>query len=309
MNIRISAIICTHNRVDYLRKAIKSLVEQTLSKEVYEILIIDNGSTDNTKELVLKESHNVPNIRYIYEALIGLSQARNTGWQVAEGEYIAYLDDDAIASPHWLGKILEVFETVKPQPGCVVGKVEPIWEAPKPIWLSDSKLGNLAIVNWSDMPIVLNENQWLGGTNMSFPKKLLDKVNGFQPGLGRTGNKLFGGEDILLERQLMKKGYHCFYHPDVLVRHHIPHSRLTKNWLIRRSYWQGVSDALIQIYEESPSILWRLRKGMSTFLRILSSPRELMSLAIPTNNPEQFSLKCSVLARIGNVLTLWGIVK
>lgn len=308
VSVKISAIICTYNRAEYLRKAIKSLVEQTLSKDNYEIIIVDNASEDNTKEVV-KEFSDVSNLRYIYEAKLGLAQARNTGWQAAKGEYVAYIDDDTTASPSWLKKVLEVYGSVTPQPGCVGGKIEPIWEAPRPSWLPDSKLGDLAIVNWSDKPVILSEEQWLAGANMSLPKKILEEVNGFQIGLGRTGNKLFTGEDILLQRQLIRKGYSCFYHPEILVWHHIPASRLTKSWFIKRAFWQGVSDVSIRIYEESPSALPRLWKGMTTLLRILGSPREMFCFIVPTNNPDCFALKCSVLARIGGVLRLWNLIK
>lgn len=308
VSIRISAIICTHNRAQYLRKAITSLIQQELPKEYYEILIVDNASSDNTKEVV-QEFSNSTNVRYLYEEKVGLAQARNTGWRAANGEYVAYLDDDAIASPAWLRKIIETFVSVRPEPGCVGGKVEPVWEAPRPIWLSDSKLGDLAILDWSDKPVILNEKQWLAGANMSFPKKLLESMNGFQADLGRSGNKLFTGEDILLERQLMNRGYHCFYHPEILVQHHIAASRLTKDWFMKRAYWQGVADVSIRIYEESPPVLRRLFKGIITLLKMLLSPREIFCFAAPTDNPDCFTLKCSVLARIGGALRLWGLVK
>jgi glycosyltransferase involved in cell wall biosynthesis len=309
MDVKISVVIPTYNRTEYLRKAIKSLIDQTLPMDQYEILVIDNCSVDNTRKVVCEEFKNVRNLRYIYEPRLGLTYARNAGWQNATGEYIAYLDDDAVASRQWLEKILEVFETVKPQPGCVGGKIEPIWEAPRPSWLSDSKLGDLAILNWSNKPVVLNKKQWVAGANMSLPRKILEKVNGFQPGFGRASDKLFTGEDILLERKLAQMGYHCFYHPDILVWHHVPSSRLTKYWFIKRAYWQGVADASIQIHEESPSVSWRLLKGMTTLLRILLSPRELFCSLAPTNNPRCFHLKCSVLARAGHVLRLWGLVE
>jgi len=308
MNAMISSIICTHNRADYLRSAIKSLIDQTLPQEKYEIIVVDNASSDDTRNVV-SAFKGASNLRYVYEEKLGLAHARNTGWREAMGLYVAYLDDDALASEQWLEKILEVFETVKPKPGCLTGRIDPIWEVPQPVWLSDSQLGYLAILNWSDAPLILKKNQWLGGANMSFPKRLLEKVNGFNPNLGRMGRKLRSGEDILLQRQVMSKGYNCLYHPGIIVQHHIPASRLDKGWIVKRAFWQGVSDAFIQIYEESPSTLWRLRKGLTALLRILFSPRELVSLIIKTDDPNCMKLKCSVWARIATVLTLWGFVK
>src|SRR3989337_3554689 len=108
MSFVISAIICTHNRVEYLTKAIQSLVDQNIPKSKYEIIVVDNCSTDSTREVVEKFSSK-SNIRYIYEPTLGANKARNTGWRNARGKYIAYLDDDAIASPVWLCRILQGF--------------------------------------------------------------------------------------------------------------------------------------------------------------------------------------------------------
>jgi len=308
MSVRISAVICTYNRADYLRKSVKSICEQSLPKDEYEIIIVDNASTDNTSK-VAEEFTGLSNLRYIYEEEIGLAHARNKGWRSAHGEYVAYLDDDAIASSRWLANILEVFDTVRPKPGCVGGKVMPIWEAERPSWLSDSKLGELTIVNWSDTPLILNRQQWLAGANMAFPKVLLEETGGFHPHFGRKGNRLSTGEEIFLLRQIRRKGLSCFYHPEISVHHHIPASRLTKRWFLKRAFWQGVSDTYMGILEESPRYYVRFRKGLSTLLRILLSPQEIFSLAVPTNSPERFSLKCSVVARVGSILCLWKIVR
>ena len=147
MNIDISAIICTHNRASYLIKAIQSLVNQTLDKSLYEIIIVDNGSTDDTKRIVSEEFASVRNLKYVYEPILGLSQARNTGWKNAKGKYVAYLDDDAIADSQWIEKILLTFNSVKPTHGALGGKVEPIWESPRPRWVSDSMLVAVTIVD------------------------------------------------------------------------------------------------------------------------------------------------------------------
>lgn len=317
MGIRISAIICTHNRAEYLKKTIKSLINQTLPKEEYEVIVVDNSSTANTKQVIdqLREcqSTKIPeqkiDIRYVYEAVLGLSRARNTGWRNAKGEYVAYLDDDAIASNDWLEKILDFFKTVDPKPGCIGGKVEPIWEVPRPAWLSDKLLGQLTILDWGPEPLFLDDEQWFVGANMAFPKVLLKEIGGFQVKLGRIGNKLLSMEEILLRKEIEEKGYRCFYHPEVSVKHHILPHRLTKKWFQDRAYWNGVSSGYIQIYQRFPSIPVRLWKGIKTILRILLSPREFSCLVLSIENPDCFADKCSALARIGHVAALWGLVR
>lgn len=217
MNIRISAVICTLNRMEYLRKAIKSLTEQTLPKERYEILIVDNRSTDGTRGVVLDEFSSVQNLRYLHEPILGLSQARNTGWQNADGKYMAYLDDDAVASSNWLEKILSVFDAAGSDIGCVGGRIVPIWKTPRTPWLPAELLSYLSVMNPSNNPMILDNNKQIAGANIAFPKDVLEEIGGFRTDLGRKGDKLLSNEEILLRRQLEAKGYSCFYHPGIVV--------------------------------------------------------------------------------------------
>lgn len=310
MSVRISSIICTLNRAGYLRKAIKSLVEQTITKENYEILVVDNGSTDSTKQIIIEEFAQVQNLRYVYEPIMGLSQARNTGLAQAKGEYVAYLDDDAIACSNWLEKIVEVFETVKPQPGCAGGKIEPIWEAPRPSWLSDRLMTYLTTLDYSQTPISLNDTPCrLPGANMAFPRCLLQDMGGFQVELGRKGSNLLSNEEFLIQQQLVDKGYSCFYHPEIAVSHHVPASRLTKDFFVSRLYWEGISKAIMQMHQESPSNLKRLRMTMPVLLKICQSPRQIANTIIPTNNPNRFAQKCLTLSQVSYILGLLGFVK
>jgi len=309
MNVHISAVVCTFNRVDYLRKAIKSLVNQTLPKEHYEILVVDNGSTDGTCLVVLEEFSSVQNLRYFYEPLLGLSQARNTGWQHAIGRYVAYLDDDAIASSNWLAKILSVFDTVGSEIGCVGGRVVPIWKTPRTRWLPSELLSYLSVMNPANNPTVLDHNKQIAGANIAFTKNVLEAVGGFQTDLGRKGDKLLSNEEVLLRRQIETKGYSCFYHPEIVVWHHVPAERVTKSFLLRRLYWQGVSEALTQVHQKPLSTSVRLRVGISEAFSIVLSPLEIFNLLKPTNDPDRFKRKCFTCARIGYILGMWGIVK
>ena len=187
---------------------------------------MDNASEDATPD-VIREFSDMPQLRSIYEPILGLSRARNTAWQNAHGTYVAYLDDDAVASRRWLESYLEVFERVKPTPGSVGGKCEPIWEVPQPDWLADQMLTSLSVYDWSDTPITLNEDQWISGCNIAFPLQVLEEVGGFREDLGRNGNKLLSGEETFLRRQLDARGYTSVYHPKIAVGHHISPQRLT----------------------------------------------------------------------------------
>ena len=316
MAIQISAVICTFNRASYLRKALQSLVDQTLNSDLYEILVVDNHSTDNTKQVVTEEFAHVSNLHYLYEPIQGLSQARNTGWQNAKGEYVAYLDDDAIASPHWLEKILEVFETVTPQPGVVGGKIEPIWEAHRPSWLSDRVALGLTILDWSETPIFLEDRRWLAGANVAYPKHLLE-ANGFNVSLGRKGSNLLSCEESFLHNHLKSNGYQIYYHPDVAIRHHIPASRLVKSWHLKRQYWNGVSRSIVDYYNIGPSFSSRLIKAWSLvkndlhklvkkilFIRM----KKILFIREKKNEEELFDLNCYLASKLGYLYGLLGFL-
>lgn len=298
-DIKISAIITTHNRVEYLKRALNGLAEQTLPKNKFEILVVDNASTDNTKQAVLDMLHSLSNLQYIYESVLGLPHARNTGWKTARGRYIAFLDDDAIPSPQWLEKIVETFETVKPKPGCVGGKIQPIWESPQPSWLNDNLARCLTILDWSDTPFFIQQPQYVAGANIAFPRDLIEKVNGFKSDLGRVGKKLLSNDEILVSKRIEKMGFKTYYHPDIAVYHHILASRINKTWFMSRHYWQGVSDAIALRCLEVPSIKSRLRTAMAKAKALLFSPKTLMKFFSDTNDPLQFQEKCSIAYTFG----------
>jgi len=298
MSVRISAVVATRNRASYLRKALTSLVAQTLPQELYEIIVVDNASTDNTQEVV-GEFSDRPNLRYCYEPIVGVSRARNTGWRNAQGAYIAFLDDDAVAYPDWLAKFLDTFETFVPSPGCLGGRCLPIWEAPRPDWLSDEMLSCFAIFHYADVPIILNARQWLTIGNAAYPSELLQAAGGLREDLGRKGNTLLGSADTYLRQQLDSWGFCSVYHPEIVVGHHIPASRLTKSWSRQYWYWQGLSSAIIVNPADQPLPFLR-RAGLMLKRTGWALPR-LALMLVATNPAARFKRQCQVLEALGYV--------
>ncbi len=139
------------------------MLEQTCEYP-FELIVVDNASSDSTRA-VTRSFEGSPLIRYAHEQVIGLSHARNTGRKLARGRYLPYLDDDAIAMPGWVRAIVVAFN-VTSRVAAVGGRVEPIWEAPRPEWLSDTLALGLAVANWSDQPSLLRDvsKQWRCGT-------------------------------------------------------------------------------------------------------------------------------------------------
>ncbi|MEL6320431.1 MAG: glycosyltransferase family A protein, partial [Cyanobacteria bacterium J06626_14] len=123
-DLSISAIICTHNRDHYLGDAIDSLLNQQFDGE-FEVIVVDNASSDRTRDVVeARQPH--PRLIYVYEAVTGLSVARNTGAQMARGHLLAYLDDDAIASKHWLQALWNHYKQSE-KTAIAGGRIDLIW--------------------------------------------------------------------------------------------------------------------------------------------------------------------------------------
>jgi glycosyltransferase involved in cell wall biosynthesis len=298
--ISISVVIPTHNRHRLLRRAVTSALAQDLPQHCYEVVVVDNASTDSTRETVEGFAGD-PRIRYEYEPTLGLSHARNAGWRAARGELVAFLDDDAEATPRWLERILGAFETRSPRPGCVGGPVEAIWEGPRPVWLGAPLLTGLTIIDWGPHAHEVHDlsREWLVGANMAFPVELLRSLGGFAPGLDRSGERMLSGGDVHMMRTVQEAGHSCWYDPKVVVRHHVPVARLQKEWLMHRYYAQGLSDAAIDLLRPGMSGIarWRVTARAASKL-----PKALTRLVLPARSADRFTKKCFALIDVGHFI-------
>jgi glycosyltransferase involved in cell wall biosynthesis len=277
----ITVAVCTHNRARYLEQALQSLWSQTAPASAFEVLVVDNASTDDTPGVVERARDARPDIRYVREDKLGLSNARNRAIAETHTPFIAFLDDDAIAAPPWVERLVHCFTALSPRPVAVGGPIHPIWEAPRPPWLPDSLLV---------------------GANMAFDRQSLVDVGGFSTALGRIGDRLLSGEEMLLLRQLHARGACGYYDEQASVRHHVAAARLTKEWFYRRIYWDGMSTALINIE------LQRLHgmRRVTTALRDLRSHivrGRLWQMLPGVGDPSsRFGARCRTLAALCRTL-------
>jgi glycosyltransferase involved in cell wall biosynthesis len=184
---KISLCICTYNRYDELPKAIDSAASQTLPAEDYEIIVVDNSPDHDQAEAFGNSAGDAPNLTYVVEETAGLANARNVAARITQAPIIAYLDDDAVASPQWAEEILKAFEMFGPRTSIVGGRVEPIWGAPRPSWLHESMIGYLSVVDWGgdDARLAL-PSEWFAGANIAFRVEALKRYGGFSTqGFGR----------------------------------------------------------------------------------------------------------------------------
>ncbi len=215
--ILISVVVCTYNRADLLQIALNSLVNQALDDSDYEVLVIDNNSTDDTAE-VTKSFSNYPYIRYILETNQGLSHARNRGWQEAKGQYIAYCDDDCKLPEAWLSTAKEIIETINP--ALFGGPIYPFYTVEKPEWFDDKYATRTP--SQSETFLDTQSIDYLRGGNMFFLKTVLEGVGGFDTELGMRGDVIGYGEETALIRSIIKdhSDIVSYYHPDLFAYHH-----------------------------------------------------------------------------------------
>jgi len=303
---RISIVLCTHNRDGYLPSAIASILHQGETRWSYELLLVDNCSTDTTADIGKRLSKRGL-LRYVHAPQLGLCHARNDGWRAARGEIVAYFDDDAIAEPGWLDAIADAFSQ-QPMPGVVGGKVIPMWEADRPAWLSDGISLSLTIIDWSpvakDIPDVRVE--WLVGANMAMPRQVIEEVGGFDARLDRIGTNMLSGGDVYIQKQIIERGYRCHYRPDMAIRHLAAKARLNQPWFERRYYWQGISDAVMTLITDRPGKAARLKAGVGALFGLLMSPREVVRLLRRTDDPQEFERRCLAFIRLGYIAGLLG---
>ena len=285
-NPQISAIICTHNRDSYLGAAIDSLLTQTFTG-AFEIVVVDNASSDRTREVVearLADSR----LRYIYEPVTGLSVARNTGANAARSSILAYLDDDAVASPTWLQTLYEAYCSNE-KLGIAGGKVTLLWTAgiQPPRWLSVGLSGNLGAYDLGEETVYVDRPGLTPrGLNYSIRREFLDQVGGFDVNLGRVGKNLLSNEELHMTELALERGWQVAYLPTALVAHNVAPERLNRSWFLSRGWWQGISEC----YREQLAgrAGWRqLPRGIERLLRGLY--RSLIHFRDPAQSFDNFA--------------------
>ena len=302
---RLSVVVCTHNRWAFLERCLSALAAQQAPAADFEVLVVDNASTDATPEQARAFCAARPNFRYLREEKLGLSAARNCGMDAAAGLYLGYIDDDAVAHPDWVGRLVDAFENGSPLPHAVGGEVEPDWGAPPPPWLTKTLRRFLtAEVGWSTERLWLTRPQWICETNAAYRRDVLRYYGRWPEDLGRRGHSLLSNENIINQR-LLADGGRILFDPAIRVRHHIHADRLNAQWLKRRAFWQGVSEAVIA--KRYPEALNPLRKVEEMYFPV--GRGDYLKLMDAKADPRDTEQLCFKLFDLGFLLQWHGLVE
>jgi len=293
--MNITVILCTFNRSQSLTRALQSVTECVLPETVsWEVLVVDNNSTDETPSIVRHFCEAYPGrIRYFFEPKAGKSNALNSGIQQTNAELIAFMDDDVVVDREWLQNL-----TVALNNGNWAGaggRILPSWTSPPPAWLPSEdrySLAPLAMFDLGTTPRPLEESPF--GTNMAFRKSVFEEFGGFRTDLGPRPNSEIRNEDTEFGQRLLNAGERLVYQPSAIVYHEIPEQRLRKRYFLK--WWFDKARADVRQFGTSRSTRWRLA-GIPLYLF-----RRLAIWAsrwLVTPNPSR---------RFSHKLKVWGIV-
>lgn len=269
--MRLDVILPTYNRATLLPRALDSLLaaEKPDGLDVA-VTVVDNRSTDNTRELV--ESY-MPRFKgrltYVYETTPGRSAALNAGIAATSGDLVGMIDDDEEVDRGWLRTIDAAFQDSATD--FIGGPYLPRWGAERPDWLGP---GYLAAIGWAESGQSIQKfgpgcEAMLMGGNAIIRRSVLERVGPYSVDLGRTpGTRLLSCEDDDMFTRLLAAGARGVYRPDLIIHHYVPPERLTKEYFRRWCLWHGVSLGVLQ------------RRRPASVPHFLGVPRWMIGVAV-----------------------------
>jgi glucosyl-dolichyl phosphate glucuronosyltransferase len=308
MSLAVSVIVATHNRAPQLRQTLEALIAQETPERLgWEILVVDNGSTDNTLEVFRTMAMLAPGrLRYVFEPELGKSRALNAGIAVARGAVMALTDDDVSPAVDWVATAATVLDTREADGAG--GRILPRWEVEPPSWLLGSQqlLDCLAIMEFDKpamLPIAPGRHPQVWGANMVFRRQALVALGGFDTRLGPVGSRRFCEEDCDIVRRMLAAGRSVAYDPALTVFHRVPRARLKRAYFRRLMWDMGEGQALAAA---NPPFGRRLAGVLHWRLRSLVRPFADGAGRIIRGRPGAFEESLECVRQAG---TMWGEVK
>jgi len=300
MEPALSVVVCTRDRHALLAGALDSIDGQDCAADSFELVVVDNSSDVEARELFLRDLDLACASTYLCEDIPGLSRARNLGLRAARGRIVAFMDDDARAGPTWVSELISTFERFG-RAGIVGGPVRPIWPAPRPAWLHPWLEGYLTIVDRGERERELAANEWLAGTNIAMLREPLIAVGGFEERLGRIGAVLLSNEELAATEALRAQGFATVYNPRAEVRHIVHADRLSPAWMRRRVFWQAVSDQLSEA-EDGDGFDARVDKILDYLSQLRGRQVGLIGLFADIDDPAIFNMQLMAIASLARLL-------
>ena len=272
----ISIIVCTYNRDYILKDCFDALLNQSVDRNMYEIIVVNNNSTDKTQEIAENYAKKNANFRVVVESQQGLSYARNAGYREAQYDWVFYVDDDAKASPYLIQEALKMINEYDYV--VVSGAIRPWYRGTiRPKWLSD-KFGCSTLYDESIGKLKTGRLQ--GGCSL-FLKKVLERIGGFPLHLGMNGNKIAYGEETYVQSKLEEFGYKLGYNQDMYIEHLVPEYKQTMWWHVKAKY--AIARDTFQIWPNYDDLKWFTRFYRALKSTIIISLRSIIRFCTDKN--------------------------
>jgi glycosyltransferase involved in cell wall biosynthesis len=254
--IKASLIIPTYNRSDILSVLLTSISKQETVQE-FEVIIVDNGSTDDTKSISLAYAERIKNFQYIYDGEPGLLTGRHKGFYAAKGEILSFLDDDVELNLGYIENLITLFNTNK-EINFATGPCLPNYEITPPDWLNyfwDSVPEGkycawLSLLDFGNEIKIVSPN-YVWGLNFCCRKKTVSELGGFNPDCIPKHLQEFQGDgETGLTQKAINSGMSALYCPGLSLHHHVSKERLTVEYFKKRAFYQGVCDSYTHLRNE-----------------------------------------------------------
>jgi len=261
-----SVCICTYNGAARIGMVIEALAAQTQPIETWELLVVDNASTDGTADSVnrLIKEKLAAYARVVHEERPGLSFARAKAAREARGEIICFLDDDNIPAPDFVAGAIMAFAD-RPAVGALGGKILPVWETPPNVLALAVQHFALAICDQGDRAFRHPPNAGPVGAGLCIRSKILKAIY-IERGTaarvtGHQGRGVRGGDDLALGILTWQLGYECWYEPSLRIQHRLPAHRMEKDYLLQLYDGIGRGQASVRrLYD------WRARTPLAMLI-------------------------------------------
>ena len=286
--LRITAAICAGEAQDGLARAVDSVIEQSLPKDRYELVLIGDDTAKRRVERPHASLTGVPNVRWIKQAGKDRASARDAAVEQSQAPLIAFLDENAAADHGWLASLCRTFDQFGKAAQVVGGRVRPLWTAPRPPWLGNELLAELSLVELGDTARFLENGETIADVNIAFRRDQLVALGGFR-----------GAEDRRpgsspLDR-LAAEGRRAIYDPQAIADYAVPADRLTQDWFRSRAAWRAVADLMQSRSNGSadPSERWRALKQF--FFECPPAERTVRGLVLTQQDPRRFQEQVSAV--------------
>jgi glucosyl-dolichyl phosphate glucuronosyltransferase len=243
----ISVVVPTCNRSEPLLKCIESIRANIYPH--YEIIVVDQSSDDAIPKQIVDLSYKDEKIVYLHSQFRCSSDSRNRGWRVAKGDIIAFTDDDALVDPRWLEAYAEAFHQGNANVGMVGGRIEPVFQIPRPPWLPPEKDYLLPSFNAGSGLKPFPVESLPISVNFALKRSVIESIGGFDVRLGlKRGrrNANIGGEDSFLSMKVKEAGFLILYQGAAIVYHPVIAQRLKRLFFLKRNFLDGITTIAIK---------------------------------------------------------------